>query len=101
VVTMLVCFILFRTRGYGCIGHPAFPCALLGGTVQRLGRIAPRECGVAFVVIARSKATKQSILSCLPYGLLRFARNDGSTQGGSGLRNPPFLADKVVGYAFG
>src|SRR6266487_356076 len=25
VVTMLVCFILFRTRGYGCIGHPAFP----------------------------------------------------------------------------
>src|ERR1700676_3876943 len=25
VVTMLVCFILFRTRGCGCIGHPAFP----------------------------------------------------------------------------
>jgi hypothetical protein len=25
VVTTLVCFILFRTRGRGCIGHPAFP----------------------------------------------------------------------------
>ena len=25
VVTMLVCFVLFRTRGCGCIGHPAFP----------------------------------------------------------------------------
>jgi hypothetical protein len=36
---------LFRTRGCGCIGHPAFPCALsLGGRfVQRLGCIAPRD----------------------------------------------------------
>ena len=25
VVTMLVCFVLFRTRGCGCSGHPAFP----------------------------------------------------------------------------
>src|SRR5258708_39854046 len=25
VVTMLVCFVLFRTRGCGCIGRPAFP----------------------------------------------------------------------------
>src|SRR6266576_2700223 len=25
VVTMLVCFILFRTRGCGCIERPAFP----------------------------------------------------------------------------
>jgi len=30
--------------------------------MQRPGRIAPRECGVALVVIARSEATKQSIL---------------------------------------
>jgi len=30
-------------------------------------------------VIARSKATKQSILSLLPYGLLRCARNDGKS----------------------
>src|SRR5260370_29635519 len=25
VVTTLVCLVLFRTRGCGCIGHPAFP----------------------------------------------------------------------------
>ncbi len=25
VVTTLVCFSFFRTRGCGCIGHPAFP----------------------------------------------------------------------------
>ena len=25
VVTMLVCFVLFRTRGFGRIGRPAFP----------------------------------------------------------------------------
>src|ERR1700686_169473 len=33
VVTMLVCFILFRTRGCGCIGRPAFPTPsfFLGG----------------------------------------------------------------------
>jgi hypothetical protein len=27
---------------------------------------------------ARSEATKQSTLTCLPHGLLRYARNDGS-----------------------
>jgi hypothetical protein len=29
VVTTLVCFILFRTRGCGCSGHPAFPAPSL------------------------------------------------------------------------
>jgi hypothetical protein len=39
---------LFRTRGCGCNAHPAFPCALLGRRfMQRPGRIAPRDCGVA------------------------------------------------------
>jgi hypothetical protein len=28
VVTMLVCFVLFRTRGCGCGHAPGFPCAL-------------------------------------------------------------------------
>ena len=34
VVTTLVCFVLFRTRGCGCIGHPAFPAPsfFLGGS---------------------------------------------------------------------
>ena len=30
VVTMLVCFVLFRTRGCGCGGHPAFPTPSAG-----------------------------------------------------------------------
>jgi hypothetical protein len=32
---------------------------------------------ITTAVIARSEATKQSILSVWRYGLLRFARNDG------------------------
>src|ERR1019366_4878836 len=36
-----------------------------------------RRVGRSHAVIARSEATKQSILSLRPYGLLRFARNDG------------------------
>ena len=34
------------TRGYGCIGHPAFPAPSLcdeGGLLEELGRFAPRE----------------------------------------------------------
>src|SRR5216683_3405066 len=52
VVTTLVCFVLFRTRGCGCSGHPAFPApsVFLGERfLQNLGRIAPRECGGASV----------------------------------------------------
>ena len=46
VVTTLVCFVLFRTRGRGRIGRPAFPAPsiLLGEQfLQKLGRIAPRD----------------------------------------------------------
>jgi len=49
VVTTLVCF-LFRTRGCGCIGHPAFPAPsdFSGRTDHAsLGRFAPRGCGGA------------------------------------------------------
>src|SRR5258705_685298 len=68
VVTTLVCFVSFRTRGCGCIGHPAFPAPSIvksGETVfARLGPIAPRDREVVFgvAVIARSAATKQSTL---------------------------------------
>jgi len=62
----------------GCIKRPAFPAPsdLLGEWFwEKLGRIAPRECGVTFDVIARSdlsavaqrakaEATKQSTLLC-------------------------------------
>ncbi len=47
VVTTLVCFVLFRTRGCGCIGRPAFPTPSFLGVkgFARLGAIpAPREC---------------------------------------------------------
>src|SRR5260370_37832000 len=76
VVTMLVCFVLFRTRGCGCIERPAFPAPSdFSGAkfLPKLGRIAPRDRGVifGFDVIARSKATKQSILPLWPHGLLR------------------------------
>ena len=68
------------TRGRGCNGHPAFPTPSLGGSfLQRLGRFASRGrnrfCTWG-TVIARSEATKQSILSLRLDGLLRFARND-------------------------
>src|SRR5216117_1553754 len=82
VVTTLVCFVLFRTRGCGRIKRPAFPAPSVSwadGFLQNLGRIAPRDRRVTseiFVhVIARSdlsavaqrakaEATKQSILLC-------------------------------------
>ena len=53
MVTTLVCFTYIRTRGYGCIGHPAFPTpsVFLGERfLQNLGRIAPRECGAIFEI---------------------------------------------------
>src|SRR5258705_6573655 len=66
------------TRGCGCIARPAFPApsVLLGERfLQNLGRIAPRECGCisGFDVIARSKATKQSLLTSRQHRLLRGA----------------------------
>src|SRR4030088_3800800 len=60
---------------------PAFPTPSVGRKAHaQLGRIAPRECGYVFDVIARSKATKQSIRK-QQAGLLRFARNDGECLG--------------------
>jgi hypothetical protein len=56
----------FCMRGCGCIARPVFPAP--SGfrerkLIAKLGRIAPRECGLTFLnVIARSEATKQSSL---------------------------------------
>src|SRR6266566_7912795 len=66
VVTTLVCFVLFRTRGCGCIGHPAFPAPsiLLGGWFLQNSGASRRGNAESYLkwidVIARSKATKQS-----------------------------------------
>src|SRR6202030_2788772 len=60
VVTTLVCFVLFRTRGCGCGGHPAFPApSVLGGDKDRasLGRFRAarrRRLVSSTSVIARS-----------------------------------------------
>jgi hypothetical protein len=44
VVTMLVCFILFCTRGCGCIERPAFPAPSLGeNSSTTRAQSAPRE----------------------------------------------------------
>src|SRR5712692_844352 len=55
------------TRDRGCSGHPAFPTPSTGREIHaQLGRIAPRDRECAFAigaVIARSEATKQSVLS--------------------------------------
>src|SRR5213596_991673 len=70
VVTMLVCFVLFRTRGCGRIKRPAFPAPsdFLGGwLLQKLGRLAPRDRGVAFGidVIARRSMQLSSMHNLL------------------------------------
>src|SRR5881397_436811 len=51
VVTMLVCFILFRTRGCGRVGRPAFPAPSVSKGerfMHKLGRFTPRECKGVF-----------------------------------------------------
>src|SRR6266446_2199401 len=60
---------LFRTRGCGCIGRPAFPAPSVIREAKRFlqnsGEIAPRDRGVVFgvAVIARSEATPTVIAS--------------------------------------
>jgi hypothetical protein len=56
-------------RIYG-LENQAAQCAEAAGQALRLGNLA------LSTVIARSEATKQSILPLWFHGLLRFARND-------------------------
>jgi hypothetical protein len=72
---------------------PGVPHALISGrkVLARLGRIAPRECGVMFTVIARSQRVRpfgrpddrlrdetiQLLFRVANYGLLRSVCNDG------------------------
>src|SRR6266496_4799796 len=72
VVTMLVCFVLFRTRGCGCSEHPAFPApsVSLGERFLQDSDASRREIAKSYLkfvhVIARSEATKQSTLLFKP-----------------------------------
>src|SRR5713101_9800328 len=44
------------TRDRGCNGHPAFPTPSFGREINaQLGRIAPRDCEVAFVIGAGTR----------------------------------------------
>ena len=68
VVTMLVCFVLFRTRGCGCSGHPAFPAPSLveGHAVATTRTHRAAGCADLYLKLPTSlsgaKATKQSSL---------------------------------------
>ena len=72
VVTTLVCFVLFRTRGCGCSERPAFPApsVSLGERFLQDSDASRREIAKAHLkfvhVIARSEATKQSTLLFKP-----------------------------------
>src|SRR5437899_3137122 len=102
---MLVCFVLFRTRGCGRIGRPAFPAPseFQGRDFKaKLARKARRDREAVFAVIARSdlsaaaqraksEATEQSILPLLLHGLLRGACHRAR------IRATRWLAMTVVG----
>src|SRR6266436_5589082 len=76
VVTTLVCFVLFRTRGCGCSGHPAFPAPSVGRKFHaQLGPIAPRDRGRA------------SFLGCLKNESGADPRHNGSSPRKAGTHN--------------
>src|SRR5712671_7749129 len=88
----VLCFISHaRLRVHQAPGIPCALCFLRANDFAKLGRVAPRECGVTSSnpVIARSKATKQSTLTSRRNGLLRFARNDGRLK----------MEPEIAGYA--
>src|SRR5471030_2825495 len=67
VVTTLVCFIFYHTRGCGCIERPVFPAPSdwrVRKLIAKLGRLAPRDRGlISLNVIARSNATTASAVA--------------------------------------
>src|ERR1700704_5523148 len=93
VVTKLVCLTTLCARGCGCSGHPAFPTPSVGRKIHaQLGRIAPRGREVVSEIRAVIACDKREAFAqgstcdeaihtffARQDGLLRFARNDGST----------------------
>src|SRR6202022_2191324 len=79
VVTTLVCYLHFAREAAGASGtrHSLRPLFSKGEWFMHNSGASRREnAKLCLDVIARSEATKQSILPLLLYGLLRFARND-------------------------
>src|SRR6266404_2390396 len=88
VVTMLVCFVLFRTRGCGCIERPAFPAPseFKGERFMHGSGGSRREIAKACViVIARSPCDEAIQLSLRLDGLLRRFRLRSMSFGGQSL----------------
>ena len=88
VVTTLVCFVLFRTRGCGCIERPAFPAPseFQGERFMHNSGESRREIAKACViVIARSPCDEAIQLSLRLDGLLRRFRLRSMSFGGQSL----------------
>ena len=63
VVTTLVCFVLFRTRGRGCIGHPAFPApSVFLGQMDFVKARAHHAAGPRMLVLRRCLKVESEIL---------------------------------------
>jgi hypothetical protein len=73
----------FRTRGCGCIVHPAFPTPFYGRELmQRLGRIAPRGVTRVGATICPVSRTRYSVLSAMPTGRANARPMTGSASSG-------------------
>src|SRR6266516_1733149 len=109
VVTMLVCFVLFRTRGCGCSERPAFPApsTFFGRTVlARLGRIAPRDRERAFEICPRhceerlvihTPSFRDGALASTRPGISRFRVRANARPGMTAVN---CFAEPVIGRAF-
>src|SRR5205809_299436 len=108
VVTMLVCFVLFRTRGCGCIGHPAFPAPSdFSGRTDLAKPRAPRAAGMRRRVSSLRGAKRRSnpvlyaalwiasrSLSSGAHSRDPLARNDGERPEAKNADLPVLLLDK-------
>src|SRR6266849_10285677 len=84
VVTTLVCFVLFRTRGCGCSGHPAFPAPsiFLGEWLCKNSGASRRGIAGAYLKLERRHCERSEAHSSCPAlcraftSCLRLSRKD-------------------------
>src|SRR5258705_13232239 len=82
VVTMLVCFVLFRTRGCGCIERPAFPAPSVfsGRMILQNSGTLRREIAESYLDLTSLRGAKRRsnpFFLCGPMDCFACARNDG------------------------
>src|SRR5260370_19916855 len=85
VVTMLVCFVLFRTRGCGCIERPAFPAPSVfsGRMILQNSGTLRREIAESYLDLTSLRGAKRRsnpLFLCGPMDCFACARNDVSTR---------------------